>query len=281
MPVVISHWQAKPLLQARQAGQSVIAISLDLNLTQSEVRLEAEGVVLPDGQRLAWEQVTEIAENEATCFQVQDSRLERIQFFSPSLNRFYSLMATERAPTMLLSGFTMHRIKGIDPHEDTQRKVRAIAPIIGRVLDVCTGLGYTAIAAAQTAMEVVTIELDPAALEVARRNPWSQALFHSANICQVLGDATEQVKTLETGVFSRIFHDPPSFRLAGELYSGAFYRELFRVMARGGRLFHYIGDPESTLGSSVAKGAMKRLQEAGFQQVTRKPEAFGLIASKR
>ena len=38
------------------------------------------------------------------------------------------------------------------------------------MLDVCTGLGYTAIAAARTAEHVVTIELDPTVLEVARRN---------------------------------------------------------------------------------------------------------------
>ncbi len=206
--------------------------------------------------------------------------MERVQFFSPTLNRFYSLMGTERAPTMLLSGFPMHRIKGIDPQEDTQRKIRTIAPVVGRVLDVCTGLGYTALAAAQTATQVVTIELDPTVLEVARRNPWSQALFQSPNIRQLVGDAVEQVKTLETGAFSRIFHDPPTFSLAGELYSGAFYRELHRVLARGGRLFHYIGDLDSASGSITAKGAMRRLQEAGFGKVTRRPEAFGLTASK-
>ena len=90
---------------------------------------------------------------------------------------------------MLLAGFPMHRIKGIDPQEDTRRKIRAIAPVIGRALDTATGLGYTAIEAAKTASEVVTIELDPIVLEVARRNPWSQPLFTDLRIQQKIGNA--------------------------------------------------------------------------------------------
>ena len=82
----------------------------------------------------------------------------------------------------------MHRIKGIDPYQDTLKKIRTVAPISGRVLDTCTGLGYTAIEAAQTAREVVTIELDPTVLEVARLNPWSRELFDNPRIQQIVGD---------------------------------------------------------------------------------------------
>jgi uncharacterized protein len=174
----------------------------------------------------------------------------------------------------------MHRIKGIDPHEDTLRKMRSVAPVAGRVLDTATGLGYTAIAAARTADEVVTIELDPAVLEVARRNPWSQALFDNPKIRQIIGDSFDEVAKLPDESLARIFHDPPTFRLAGDLYSAVFYRQLFRVLKRGGRLFHYIGDLDSTSGRVVAKGAVRRLQEAGFTRVERRPEAFGLAARK-
>jgi len=51
-------------------------------------------------------------------------------------------------------------------------------------------------------------------------------------------------------------------------------------LKRGGRLFHYIGDLDSTSGRVVAKGAVRRLQEAGFVQVERRPEAFGLVARR-
>ena len=181
---------------------------------------------------------------------------------------------------MLIAGFVMHRIKDIDPIQDTLRKIAAISPIVGRVLDTATGLGYTAIESAKTADEVVTIELDPGVQEIARLNPWSQALFHSPKIRQIIGDSYEVVQTFEDGSFSRIIHDPPTFSLAGELYSGAFYQQLFRVLKRGGRLYHYIGDPSSRASGGVTKGALKRLQEAGFARVVRKPEAYGVVAYK-
>jgi predicted methyltransferase len=278
--IVLSYLHTAPILTARKQGSESAATSLDLGLTQSEVLLGNETVIFPDGQHLDWLTIEEIAENEATCFIVEENTAEKIQYFSPKLNRFYSLMPTERAPTMLLSGIPMHRIKGIDPHEDTLRKIRTIAPVTGRVLDTATGLGYTAIEAARTAEEVVTIELDPTVLEVARRNPWSQALFHDPKIRQLIGDSFEELPKLPDESFARIFHDPPTLRLAGELYSAAFYRQLFRVLKRGGRLFHYIGDLESTSGRVVAKGAVKRLQEAGFSRVERRPEAFGLVAAR-
>jgi hypothetical protein len=70
------------------------------------------------------------------------------------------------------------------------------------------------------------------------------------------------------------------FSLAGELYSGEFYRHLYRVLARKGRLFHYVGDPDSRSGRNVTRGVVRRLQEAGFGRVVRKPRAFGLVAYK-
>ena len=181
---------------------------------------------------------------------------------------------------MLVSGIPMHRIKGTDPHQDTLSKIKTIAPIKGQVLDTATGLGYTAIQAAKSADRVVTIELDPAALEIAGLNPWSQGLFENPKITQIVGDSCEEIENLGDGAFARIIHDPPAFSLAGDLYSAEFYRELFRTLGRGGRLFHYIGDLESKSGRVVARGAMRRLGEAGFSRVVRRPEAFGLVAYK-
>jgi uncharacterized protein len=278
--MVLSHYQAAPILAARAAGHSTARVSLDLGISEQAVDLSEEGIRLPDGQHLGWEQVEAIPAIETGCFVVRDGALERVQFYSEALDRFYSLYPTSRAPTMMVSGIPMHRIKEIDPHEDTLRKIRSVAPVTGRVLDTTTGLGYTAIEASRTASQVTTIELDPTVLEVARRNPWSQELFTRSNICQLIGDAFEVVETLEAASFSRIFHDPPTLQLAGELYSGAFYRQLYRVLQSGGRLFHYIGDLESRHGSTVAKGSVKRLQEAGFRRVDRHSETFGLVAWK-
>jgi predicted methyltransferase len=174
----------------------------------------------------------------------------------------------------------MHRIKGTDPYKDTLSKIKAVSPIIGRVLDTTTGLGYTAIEASKTADEVITVELDPAVLEIARRNPWSRALFGNPKITQKIGDSFDVIEEFEGGFFTRIIHDPPTFSLAGDLYSEEFYRQLFRVLRRSGRLFHYIGDLDSQHGSRVVKGALRRLEAAGFKNARRYPQAFGLIAYK-
>jgi len=206
--------------------------------------------------------------------------MTKIHTFSAAFNRPYSLMPTSGAPTLINGGFTIHRIVGINPYEDTRRKIRAIAPVRGAVLDTTTGLGYTAIEAARTADYVVTIELDPAVLDIARYNPWSRALFDNPRIERRIGDSYEVVPTLAAESFARIIHDPPSFSLAGELYSGAHYAHLYRVLRRGGRLFHYIGNLESTHGHKVATGATRRLRDAGFARVARAPEAFGLVAYK-
>ena len=284
--IVLSRVQAERLLAARQAGHSSVQVSLDLNLTTAEVALEVDGVRLPDGQSLTWGNWEAIRDSKRGCFVIESNTPRKIQFFSEATNQLYSLMPTERAPTMLVSGISMHRFKGTDPHADTLEKIKAIAPITplkgvlgtGCVLDTATGLGYTAIQAARTAEHVTTIELAPAALEVARLNPWSQSLFDNPKIAQVIGDSFEEIQKFEDNTFTCIIHDPPMFSLAGDLYSSEFYRQLFRVLKPGGRLFHYIGDLDSKSGRVVSKGAARRLQEAGFTRVISRPAAFGLAA---
>ncbi|MFN8474804.1 MAG: methyltransferase [Anaerolineae bacterium] len=279
--IVLSHFAAEPLLEARRGGQTVARASLDLGLTETDVALDGQGIALPDGQHLPWAVVEEIAENEVACYAIEGSEAYKIQRFSEAMGRVYTLMPTRRAPTMLISGIPMHRIKDVDPTEDTRRKIRAAAPR-GRTLDTATGLGYTAIAAAKRAETdaVITIEIDPTGLEIARLNPWSQALFDNPKIQQIIGDSFDVVEMFDDDSFSTIIHDPPIMSLAGDLYSTDMYRELHRILKRSGRLFHYIGDPEGKMGSNVTRGAMRRLQEAGFSRIDRRPEAFGVVAYK-
>ncbi len=279
-PIILSYVQIEPLLFARQKGLQSIEVSPDLGLTAATAMLNAEGVVFPSGEQLTWQQIEKIKKSQTNCFVLEDDQIRPVQVFSEYTNRMCSLLPTRRTPSMLIAGFTMHRIVDIDPMEDTLKKVATLAPIVGRVLDTATGLGYTAIEAAKTAEEVITIELDPETQEIARLNPWSRALFNNPKITQIMGDAFEVVPTFEDNSFSRILHDPPVFSLAGELYAGTFYQQLLRILQRGGRLFHYIGDLNSKSSGTVAKGVVRRLQEAGFTRVVRRPEAFGVVAYK-
>jgi len=145
-------------------------------------------------------------------------------------------------------------------------------------LDIATGLVYTAIQATKTAECVVTIELNPAVLQVTLLNPWSSQLFDHPKIEQFIGDSFDVIEGLEDHSFDRILHDPPTFSLAGHLYGGDVYTQLYRVLKRRGRPYHYIGNPEGKSGKSITRGIIQRLKVAGFSRIDRKARAFGVVA---
>lgn len=279
--IVLSRFQTHRFIEAKKEGFSEISASADLGLTNTTIALESDGVRFPSGECLGWEAVKKINASENGCFLIQNGESEKIKTFSELTGRSYSLMPTETAPTMLISGVLMHRIKGIDPIRDTNRKLKTVSPIAGRVLDTTTGLGYTAIGASKTAEHVTTVELDPTGLEIAKMNPWSEDLFDAPNIEQRIGDSFDVVTEFDDKSFTRILHDPPAFGLAGQLYSGDFYLELFRVLRPKGRLFHYIGNPESRSIGNLTRGVVRRLKAAGFVNVAPRPEAFGVSARKK
>ena len=278
--MILSYIQTRPLLEARRRGQTVVETSTDLGMSASSATLSDEGVSFATGERLDWGSIEKISKSEVKCYVVSEQGIEPVQVYSEATGRVCSLLPARGAPSMLIAGFVMHRIKDIDPWQHAQRMVAAIAPVSGSILDTTTGLGYTAILAARTAESVTTIELDPGVQTIAQRNPWSRELFANPIITRVMGDACEVVPTLASESFQRVVHDPPTFALAGELYSGALYRELYRVLKRGGRLFHYVGDPDSKASGGVTRGVIQRLQEAGFPRVVRHAEAYGVVAYK-
>jgi predicted methyltransferase len=280
MNPVLSHYQAEALLTARKETAGVALISADLNLTRVEVRLEDEGVLFPGGEWVKWIELEEMCANPNGCYRLTEAGIQVVRGFSELTGRSFSLYPTKSAPTMLISGLPMHRIKDTNPYLDTREKIRAAAPVRGHVLDTATGLGYTAIEAAHTAEAVVTIELDPLSLEMASANPWSRALFEDKRIRQLLGDSFEEIEQFEDGSFSLILHDPPVFALGGDLYSEEFYRKTWRVLKPRGRMFHYIGDPDSKSGARITRGVVQRLITAGFREVIPARRAFGVMALK-
>lgn len=277
--IVLSHYQIQPVLQLRDQTLTV-EISPDLGISTIEAELNGQGIYFPTGERLNWDAAAEIAENENGCFLIEGGQAQVIQSFSETFQRVYTLYPTQAAPTMLVSGLPMHRIKDTDPWQDTQAKIRALGHFGGRVLDTTTGLGYTAILAAEQAANITTVELDPAAQKIARQNPWSQSLFGSPKIEQIIGDSNDVIETFSAGQFNAIIHDPPMFSLAGELYSLEFYRQAYRVLKPNGRMFHYIGNPESKSGGRMTSGVVRRLKQAGFRDVQMRPKAFGVLALK-
>lgn len=274
---ILSHYQTRFLIKDQDKDN--ISTSIDLGLSEEMVEKVTRGWQFKSGKVLTFEQVETINENENNCFILENGNLKKVEVFSPRTNRYYSLMPTHKAPTMLVSGIPMHRIKGTTPDEDTKQKIRALGKVYGKILDTATGLGYTAILAAKTAEQVITIEFDPAVHQICRMNPWSAELFSNPRIYRVIGDSADLAPSFDDGFFSAIIHDPPMFSLAGHLYSQSLYHTFFRILKSGGRLFHYIGNPESRYGATVGRGVVERLRKAGFR-VSLKDRAFGVLARK-
>jgi predicted methyltransferase len=297
---ILSRVQAQPLLDARRSGAERVVSSLDLNMSTLELSLTDDGVALPDGSTLTWPLVKRIAGKDDNCFAIENGEATAITRFSHAFNRSYTLRATIAAPTLLIAGFPMHRIKDTTPDKDTVTKVGAALGRIngrgrpshsrtaepaamafcGRVLDTATGLGYTAALAASAGAQVTTVELDPVVLTIARYNAWSAGLFDNPRIEQMIGSSFEVIQGFPDGAFHVVLHDPPTFSLAGELYSELFYRQVHRVLRPGGCFFHYVGDLDSRSGRVVSKGVVRRMQAAGFKRVERHHEAFALVTHK-
>lgn len=289
-----SHHEATRALDARDAGESTVEISLDFHLTP-RVRgaIEDAGVraTTSDGEATfaTWSALESVAKDERGVYEPEDEGnwleggLRKVQTFSEDTGRAVSLMPSgETTPaTALIGGFSMHRFGvGVDPEEDTRKKLGAIAPIRrdARLLDVCTGLAYTScMAFSEYGCRVSTIELDRSMTEMCHVNPHSRALFEG-QIEQLYGNGADVVKTFEDNTFDYIVTDPPTFSLAGELYSAEFYADLKRILRPKGKVYHYIGDPKSSSGGKVAAGVVRRLKEVGFDAAI-DYDAHGVVAA--
>ncbi len=282
MRFIISKYQVKTILDSYSKGLNEISISLNLGKTEGNIKFTGDNVLFPDGQYIPIKEIRKIL-NTDSCVLVGNNNLLKVQFYSPETRKTYKLVATgeKTPPTLSISGIRMHRVKDVNPLEDTISKIESISPIKGRVLDTCMGLGYTAIMASKNSDEVITVENDPNVIEIARINPWSEELWGSDRIRLINGNISEEIKKFRAGYFGRITHDPPRFSLAGELYSAEFYRELFRVLKNNGKIYHYTGNPgERYRGKNFVSGIVKRLSSAGFRDIKRYEKGLGVIAKK-
>jgi predicted methyltransferase len=180
-----------------------------------------------------------------------------------------------------VDGIRMHQTVKLTPFEDARNKVASI-PIKKnyKVLDICTGLGYSAIEASKKADKVYTIDNDPYMHEMAKKNIASEMLFSSKNILKIIANAEDIIDCFPANYFDAIIHDPPRLKRAGFLYSQNFYNNLFKILKSNRYLFHYTGKPGEKLGKNIPKGVKKRLINAGFINVKWIEVALGLTGKK-
>ena len=278
--LVISGYHITEILKHKIGD---ISISLDLGLTYSTVIKYETEIVFQDGQRIELKQLEKINKRRRPedCFLVEGGNLTFIYSFEN--NRVYKLYEPhiDRSPTLWINGNMMHAVSYSNPVEEARNKVSALGNIYGNVIDTCFGLGYTAIDLARSgAKKVCTYEISPSVIEIAHINPWSRNAFENKKIELANSDIRSAIKYLEADEFDLMLHDPPNLKMEGTLYSADFYTELFRVLKKGGSLYHFVGGGRVPREYKIdyLKGVTSRLYKAGFKNVRKSYR--GVIATK-
>lgn len=269
---------AQQALAAIAAGLPLVRLSTDLNLSEQDFAINDQHLILDANNRLSIDTLKSIVKKPQRIYLCRNGAMTPLENRSTG---YYKLVPTAGAPLLEISGVKMHISKGTDPFTSASAMAQQVVRQGDRVLDCCSGLGYAAIAAHQLgASEVLTIELSREVMALRAHNPWSNALAQ-AGIVQRQGSSYALINTLPTAWFDAVIHDPPRFSLAGELYSAAFYREIFRVLRHNGRLFHYTGNPHVVKkGNSFVDGVVHRLKAAGFENVQKVSHLMGVSAQK-
>ncbi|MGC9148923.1 MAG: class I SAM-dependent methyltransferase [Sulfolobales archaeon] len=258
-------------------GYRELEISLDIGLSREKVSVEDNRIFIRDSE-FSIDFLKKTIEKDF-LYKIIDQRIHRLDFYKN--NKYYKLKPSglDKAPTVEISGVQMHRTTEIDPWTDSLIKIKTLGNLRNRkALDICTGLGYTAINMFRRGVkEIFTIEIDENILHLAEMNPWSRVL---EKIDILLGDASEIIDYFDNEYFDVILHDPPRINIAGELYSEEFYRKIYRVLKRGGRLFHYTGEPGRHSNIDILKGIKNRLKRAGFDEIRWIDKAKGFLVFK-
>jgi predicted methyltransferase len=279
MPSYYLHTEnARQALEAIAKGLSSVRLSTDLNLSERDFSLSEQSLVLDEDNRLSLNELKKIVKKTQRIYLCRDGDMDPLEDRSVG---YYKLVPTAGSPLLEISGVKMHISKGTDPFTSASEMAQQAVRKGDKVLDCCSGLGYAAIAAHRLgASEVLSIELSREVMGLRAQNPWSYDLGKEVIVlCQ--GSSFELIDTMPATSFDSVIHDPPRFSLAGELYSEEFYGQIFRVLRRDGRLFHYTGNPNVVKkGSSFVDGVIRRLKAVGFRHVEKVEHLMGVRAQK-
>jgi predicted methyltransferase len=237
--------------------------SLDLGRSQELVQLDAGGFYWRNRYH-PWPE----APRERTLLYWDGRGFAPVQCYA---GRLIKLVPTEwNAPTFEIDGIKMLPTARVSPWEDAAAKVALIEPAGKRILDCCGGLGYYAAwCLAGGAVHIDSFEKSPEVIWLRQLNPWSpdaEDPEYSSRFSLLQDDISRRVTALPQAAYDAVLHDPPRFGIAGELYSQVFYDQLARVLRPGGRLFHYVGNPNArTSGRDVPGEVLRRLERSGFK----------------
>ncbi len=281
---LLSYWDLARIHDAvirEKALHYVNVFSFEISYTPKENTVQIGSEKLSAEDVIEYFEKLKKREHESDCKTVhivESGKLVKLVLWG---SRQYKMCQAQEtwAPTLLIDGIVMHTLRR-DPLEDAREKVLFVRPG-DRVLDTCACFGYTARACIERgARYVLSVEVDENVIELSQINPFSR-VFERDNVDLVNDSILDIVTELRDESFNAIIHDPP--RLTGEtgdLYSLELYREFYRLLKRGGTLFHYTGAPGSRYrGLDILRGVCNRLREAGFH-IVKVVEGFGVYARK-
>lgn len=249
------------LTAAHAAGHAAWRGSLDLGRSSGEAQLGTDqwhwqGIAYPYPGKL----------KDRTLYWWDGEAFAPVSRYAGKLIK---LVPTDwQVPTFEIDGIKMLPTEKESPLDDARRKVALVQPAGKAVLDTCGGLGYFAACCLDAGVaRLQSFEKNEDVLWLRSLNPWSPAPDASAGRLQLAhADVSQAIAALPDAAFDAALHDPPRFGIAGELYSLDFYRQLARVLRKGGRLFHYTGSPNRlTSGRDVPREVANRLGNAGFK----------------
>ncbi|MDO8428297.1 MAG: methyltransferase domain-containing protein [Candidatus Diapherotrites archaeon] len=205
-----------------------------------------------------------------------------IGFFSEQTQKYYKLVETQTWPYLEISGIRMHCIKDTDPEKSTKQMVAYLGKPFGKILDTCTGLGYvsTHLSKIPAVQKIHSFEVDENVIALAKQNQHSQELFSNSKIEFKQGNIFEEIQTFPDNFFDFIIHDPPSIKIASELFSEKFYFQMFRVLKSKGQGFHYTGNTGIVRGKNLKKTVLTKLKNAGFRNLELTEDIGGVIFKK-
>jgi predicted methyltransferase len=268
MQVILSSKELRRMQEAIAAGGKEIESSLDLGLTTAKIKLGNNGFY--HGKTLI--DIPKIRDDDQSCYVLLKNKLEKVQFFSPETNILYKLIPTSFRPILQCSGTSMHKKEFVERVEADK--------LTGKVLDAGTGLGYTAISAAKTAEEVLTIEKDKNVLQVAKFNPYSQELFSGKNIKRLIGNIVQKIIAFSDEEFDFVIFDAGTPKSSDDFFSLKNYQQAFRVLKRNGKLYHYLPKHHIHKGRDFGGEAIERMRRAGFKLIERKVEESYVVMGK-
>ncbi len=271
MIITLKEWDQ--ILFWFSQGYSHCIINIDFGERKVKARFEKDYVFLGKNRISLKKKI-----KPNFCYLAKNDDLLPVAFFSQETNTFYRLIPTIDWPSVSIGSVPMHRIKHSSPLKDAQEKVDILRPR-GIVLDTCGGLGYTAIISSRRADKVYTFEKDKNILFLARLNPVSQPLFSQDNIILANKDVAKAISEFPGGFFDCVLHDPPTYKLAPQLFSLDFYRQLHRVLKKRGRLLHYVPLPQRSKGKDFSKIVRDRLSQVSFRIIKSDPQTQVFLCS--